>query len=43
MLQSRAKTETVEQASHPEAESVANEVDGPLIWQAIAEHLKQLP
>jgi hypothetical protein len=31
----------VKQSSHPEAESEANEVDGPLIWHAIAEHLMQ--
>ncbi|MCP5164194.1 MAG: serine hydrolase [Pseudomonadales bacterium] len=33
----------VKQSSHPEAESMANEVDGPLIWQAIAEHLMGQP
>jgi len=31
----------VKQSSHPEAEGEANEVDGPLIWHAIAEHLMQ--
>ena len=33
----------VKQSSHPEAESEANEVNGPLIWHAIAEHLMQRP
>lgn len=31
----------VKQSSHPEAEGEANEVNGPLIWHAIAEHLMQ--
>ena len=33
----------VKQSSHPEAESEANEVNGPLIWHSIAEHLMQRP
>lgn len=32
----------VKQSSHPDAEGESNEVDGPLIWQAIAEHLMSL-
>jgi CubicO group peptidase (beta-lactamase class C family) len=31
----------VKQSSHPEAEGTSNDVDGPLIWQAIAERLMQ--
>lgn len=31
----------VKHSSHPEAEGVSNEVDGPMIWQAIAERLLQ--
>ena len=31
----------VKQSSHPEAEGVANEVDGPMIWQQMAEYLLQ--
>jgi CubicO group peptidase (beta-lactamase class C family) len=31
----------VKQSSHPEAEGTFNDVDGPLIWQAIAERLMQ--
>jgi hypothetical protein len=38
-----AEVVIVKQSSHPEAESEANEEDGPLIWHAIAEHLMQRP
>ena len=38
-----AEVVIVKQSSHPEAESEANEVDGPLVWHAIAEHLMQRP
>jgi CubicO group peptidase (beta-lactamase class C family) len=38
-----AEVVIVKQSSHPQAESEANEVDGPLIWHAIAEHLMQRP
>jgi CubicO group peptidase (beta-lactamase class C family) len=38
-----AEVVIVKQSSHPQAESDANEVDGPLIWHAIAEHLMQRP
>ncbi len=37
-----AEMVVVKQSSHPEAEGVANEVDGPQIWQQIAEHLLSL-
>jgi hypothetical protein len=33
----------VKQSSHPQAESESNEVDGPLIWHAIAEYLMEQP
>ena len=33
----------VKQSSHPQAESEANEVEGPQIWHAIAEHLMKQP
>jgi CubicO group peptidase (beta-lactamase class C family) len=36
-----AEVVIVKQSSHPLPESEANEVDGPLIWHAIAEHLMQ--
>jgi hypothetical protein len=29
----------VKQSSHPDAEGVSNEVDGPMIWHAIAQYL----
>jgi CubicO group peptidase (beta-lactamase class C family) len=38
-----AEVVIVKQSSHPQAESDANETDGPLIWHAIAEHLMQRP
>ena len=38
-----AEVVIVKQSSHPQAESDANEEDGPLIWHAIAEHLMQRP
>jgi len=38
-----AEVVIVKQSSHPEAESEANEVDGPLVWHAIATHLMQKP
>lgn len=38
-IDSVAQMVVVKQSSHPDAEGVANEVDGPLIWQAIAERL----
>lgn len=34
-----AQMVVVKQSAHPEAEGDANEVDGPLIWQQIAEYL----
>jgi CubicO group peptidase (beta-lactamase class C family) len=34
-----AQMVVVKQSSHPDAEGTSNEVDGPLIWQAIAERL----
>ena len=34
-----AEMVVVKQSSHPEAEGESNEVDGPQIWQQIAEHL----
>jgi CubicO group peptidase (beta-lactamase class C family) len=36
-----AQMVVVKQSSHPEAEGESNEVDGPLIWQAMAERLMQ--
>lgn len=36
-----AQVVIVKQSSHPQAESEANEVDGPLVWAAIADHLMQ--
>ncbi len=38
-----AEVVIVKQSSHPQAESDANETDGPLVWHAIAEHLMQRP
>jgi hypothetical protein len=34
-----AQMDIVKQPSHPQAEGVSDEVDGPMIWQAIAEYL----
>ena len=34
-----AEMVVVKQSSHPEAEGLLNEIDGPLIWQAMAERL----
>ena len=36
-----AQMVVVKQSSHPEAEAASNEVDGPMIWQAMAERLMQ--
>jgi CubicO group peptidase (beta-lactamase class C family) len=38
-----AEVVIVKQSSHPQAESDANETDGPLVWHAIAEHLMHRP
>jgi hypothetical protein len=34
-----AQMVVVKQSSHADAEGTSNEVDGPMIWQAIAERL----
>lgn len=38
-----AEVVIVKQSSHPQAESEANEVNGPLLWHAIAAHLMKQP